>query len=817
MLPANLVEEYLTRAEWSWRISRFLQRSALIGIVALGFVLALGFLARVGWLNHLGLAVLLLVLTVVLSGMVWLITALVTLTAPLDRGRVGLELEQVEPRLLDRVNALVHLEGKLDKNSPLLAQLANQSAEVLTTPGAGRPRIAPRVLRTLTILLLLGLLTATFYRFFQPLQHVRQAELAAAELRQLDEDRQRLEIPDDTWLDESPWDDASPDQQEEEPLWTEIRIRDPGRDLRATRYDLIPLVIEAYSTQPLDQIRLTIHVLGREPERILLPSSEDPHYALQEYELDLLSLNVAEWDVIQYFAEIQTTEPRQSDLYFIDVLPTQEELEQLAQNADDESYRTLRELTHLMQQQQNVLRDQHQGARSQEQEPAASPDNSERTQRNRIAEQQSRIAESTRQLADRLSDVAQSPESPELTPGERFASDSAEPPESSQEDEENGTDRRREEETATPPSSENSMETPESTSPENQPSGPSLPERLRQIAEQLGWVSQMARSPTPEQSLKQSPEQSLANSLENSLDPPRNESLEHSREELTSQLNDSLSQLAEARREAACQIPQRRGDSTEEPQSEADLLSQGGERPSSDGNDANDGTDANDGGERQQGDSSGTNDGASGDAGGEEAPSDAAQEGEEAGEDGEGVNEGAGTREGADSNGEAAGGDQAEARELGERGDGMPDAAGGVGDSLRESGREAWRRAARQLESLERRQASGQPLDRQQEQLLRDDTASQLVRALDSWLGGNQASEPPLARLREELQQPRDAMDWNVIRELMEQVQRQSRESIPRSEREAASAELKNIESSRFSPAYRDALERYFQKLSESP
>jgi hypothetical protein len=60
-------------------------------------------------------------------------------------------------------------------------------------------------------------------------------------------------------------------------------------------------------------------------------------------------------------------------------------------------------------------------------------------------------------------------------------------------------------------------------------------------------------------------------------------------------------------------------------------------------------------------------------------------------------------------------------------------------------------------------------------------------------------------------------MDWNVIRELMEQVQRQSRESIPRSEREGASAELKNIESSRFSPAYRDALERYFQKLSESP
>jgi hypothetical protein len=205
MLPANLVEEYLTRAEWSWRMSRFLQRSAVIGIATLGCLLVLGAICSSRLAEQPGAR-----RAAPRSHTPRVRHGLAGHRAGhLDRAtrsrRLGMELEHVEPRLLDRVNALVHLEGKLEKSSPFLVHLAGQSAEVLTTPGAGRPRIAPQVVRTLALLLVVTLITAAFYRLVQPFQHIRQAELAAAELRkQNDEDPDRLVIPDDTWLEETP-------------------------------------------------------------------------------------------------------------------------------------------------------------------------------------------------------------------------------------------------------------------------------------------------------------------------------------------------------------------------------------------------------------------------------------------------------------------------------------------------------------------------------------------------------------------------------------------------------------------------------------
>jgi hypothetical protein len=139
------------------------------------------------------------------------------------------------------------------------------------------------------------------------------------------------------------------------------------------------------------------------------------------------------------------------------------------------------------------------------------------------------------------------------------------------------------------------------------------------------------------------------------------------------------------------------------------------------------------------------------------------------------------------------------------------------GDPLRDGGDELWRRAARQLEGLRRRQESGHRLEPEQEQQMREDAISRLSDAVSSLPGTNRPSDDVLSRIRQELEQPQEVLDWGIIRELVRGIQEHRREVDAPPDADMEAAELTNVESTQLPPAYRRAIERYYQKLSDAP
>ena len=115
MLPVHVIEDRLARAEWDWRISRLVARTAVIASSLLAWFLFMAMTATCGLITSMSLAVLAAVVGLVIAGFCWCVMALVTLLAPSDRAHLAMALEQAEPRLLDRVNTMVHLDKTFAK------------------------------------------------------------------------------------------------------------------------------------------------------------------------------------------------------------------------------------------------------------------------------------------------------------------------------------------------------------------------------------------------------------------------------------------------------------------------------------------------------------------------------------------------------------------------------------------------------------------------------------------------------------------------------------------------------------------------------
>jgi hypothetical protein len=976
MLPINVVENHLSRAEREWRLSRCVGRSAVCVSALLLLILVLGILAALGTIPSMSLFALAIVVAAMVTGGCWIVTVLVTLLAPLDRNLLASTLERAEPRLLDRVHTSVHLERSRDPRSPLLAGIAQQSAAVLTAPGAGRPHLLREVLRTLTVLVCLVLVTALFYTYFRPLDRIRQVELATAERLREEEQERRLNIPDELWLEEVSLADPARQAAEEEP-WTEIRIRDPGSDVRASRFDLIPLVVEAYSTDPIQEITLTIHIRGRDPEVIRLPATEDPHYALHEYDLDLFARGVADWDVISYFAESTTGLPRENDdasasqapdasdanppagdgggnnessagsssgstpsadplsdpprekrrtdIYFVDVLPAHEELEQLPGGPAGPVYQGLQDLTNLVRRQQNVLRGRHREPSRFDWESAGLSSDEALTQ------QQTRLAQSARELADQLAVQWEEPESPADRSGDapqagrrpslpdelretaqwlqqarelaetedrealrehadvglselaRLRSDLARqaaeqperlvgssPPASPPSDRDDSAleatpeqreeairknldemERRRQE---THEAREFIKETlrrerelQRQASPQRREEFPKLAEQQETIrkefdafceqhGESLRHAAGMCRQashgmeraaaelengrPGARQRIDQvaSQLQEIDNLLEQQQHHELEEDLELLREMLENRDDSARQSSGQADSPSDATSPS--ADPTAQPgqsspgnspfagqtgqpspgsesdASEADPSTRENTPESGDGNSPQLSPQARSLLERARRLLEETLD-LSPD-GSATAPSDARQgNSEEPGE-------------------ERANGLLSDEPADGESDSGRP-GSDRDGDPLRDGGDELWRRAARQLEGLRRRQESGRPLEPEQERQMREDAISRLSDAVSSLPGTNRPSDDVLSRIRQELEQPQEVLDWGIIRELVRGIQEHRREVDAPPDADMEAAELTNVESTQLPPAYRRAIERYYQKLSDAP
>ena len=88
--------------------------------------------------------------------------------------------------------------------------------------------------------------------------------------------------------------------------WGEVRITAPGSDIRVTKVDVVPLEIEAATSEPLVRARWFTAKSGEAEVEHLLPKPADPHHALFAPHLYVDELRLSDWDVVAYHAGAST-------------------------------------------------------------------------------------------------------------------------------------------------------------------------------------------------------------------------------------------------------------------------------------------------------------------------------------------------------------------------------------------------------------------------------------------------------------------------------------------------------------------------------
>ncbi len=285
---------------------------------------------------------------------------------------------------MDRFNAVLELDQRPhDVSATMYREAIERQASSLIRK---LPRRSPfswfATSVHVAIAALLLLVTVCFYAHFEPLQLLANKATVAEPGESSDVPLAIPEIPAD-----DPAVSALADDEATEP-WGEIRISEPGRDLRVTRHEDIPLLIEAAADRPLVDVFWSTAINIGDETRNALPEFEDPRYAVFQPMLKPDDLGLGAWDLVHYraVAIAEDDTEYESTTYFVQIIPSRDELDQLPKAA----YEQLEEMTELIQQQQEVIR------QTDRLEDTGDPPQARRMEA--LAEQENRIASSTESL-----------------------------------------------------------------------------------------------------------------------------------------------------------------------------------------------------------------------------------------------------------------------------------------------------------------------------------------------------------------------------------------------------------------------------------
>lgn len=391
----RVIEEHLQKASSWWKWQLFVRRSAALAAMLSCCLLLLGVAMLQGWLTDGTAAAVIFFTTVFFAAICWFLVAVFTADKRLGRDWQAASLEKSYQPLMDRVNTLVYLQNKNDPASGAYRQAIERQTRQLL-------KVAPRTVRFSwfrTWLYLAGsiaLLAANigFYSYCQPWQRLGVA--SDPTLHEEDLQRAELKIPETTQLA-----DSEPFAAEDRGPWGEVRISEPGRDLRIVLSEVVPLQIEAACNEPIQRVAWFSTVSGHDEVMHPLPAPQDPRYNVFRAEIWPEALALEEWDVVSYYAQATCDTGRQykSDTYFIEILPLSEQLDALPESA----YRALEDMTGMLQLQQEVIR---QTARLAEQ-----PTGTDYQQRSdALAAEEANLAEAARHLAADLQNRSPSEE-----------------------------------------------------------------------------------------------------------------------------------------------------------------------------------------------------------------------------------------------------------------------------------------------------------------------------------------------------------------------------------------------------------------------
>ncbi len=348
---SSVVEASLNRAEFTWKRLRLMRQTLVLGTAVCVLVLLVGLSITAGYVTSKSIALDLFVGVAVLGLLVWGVVLISVLAGSVDRSWLGAALERMDRSLMDRLNTLLFLErrSREPRADAFGRRIARQTQAVLV---GNRPRVTFPSLRLLPsfaafVLALLG--TLVFYRGTSPWRQLEALEKRRATPPQEVAPPMNLALP--------------PTNSFEQDLnWGEVRITDPGVDLKVTKVDVVPLQIEAAANQPLKDVNWFSTVNGGEEAAHQLPAPSEPRYAVYQPDLYLDELQLSDWDVLTYYAKARTDQQNSfaSDVYFLEVRPFREDILKLPGGDRGRAYECLNEMSALISRQQLVIRQTHQ-------------------------------------------------------------------------------------------------------------------------------------------------------------------------------------------------------------------------------------------------------------------------------------------------------------------------------------------------------------------------------------------------------------------------------------------------------------------------
>ena len=380
----TVVETSLNRAEFRWKWLRFLQHSFLLGGILCALVLLFGGAILFGWVTSKALATTFFALLGIAGFIAWAVIVISVLAGSPERSWLAAALERVNPRLLDRLNTLVFLEGrpKDSRTHSFAMRIARETQNVLAAKVAPAPFPATRALEYMLGFVVALTATILVYQFYSPWNRLLAAEKAKAASAVQAEKPLELSLP-------------TTNNAEQSQTWGEVRITDPGGDLRVTKVDVVPLQIEAAANQALKKVGWfsTINGAGETPHE--LPPPSEPRYAVYQPTVYLDELRLSDWDVMTYYAKANTEKENSfaSDVYFLEVRPFREDILKMPGGEGGKAYQCLNELSMLISRQQHVIRQTHQHLQKpQEQENLQAQD------RKKLSEAEADLGDSAQHL-----------------------------------------------------------------------------------------------------------------------------------------------------------------------------------------------------------------------------------------------------------------------------------------------------------------------------------------------------------------------------------------------------------------------------------
>lgn len=391
----TMVEAALNRVEFHWKWLRLLRRASMLGIgLCLGFC-AVAYGIRSGALTDRSVAIGVWAALGLAGSVSLCVVAIRILAGGVERRWLGAALERIDRRWLDRLNTLLFLEHQpAEPHTQAFARRIASQAQAVAADVPGPLPFAARnsLLWLVGFFIVLGL-TLQYYRTVAP--WARLATIDSARHPRTASTTQVAEL-------------ALPTNSvETDPLWGEVRITEPGSDLQVTKVDVVPLQIEAASSQNFQNIGWFSAINGGDEVPHALPAPSEPRFAVYRPTVFLEDLNLSDWDVMTYYAKASTEKNGSyaSQVYFLEVRPFREDVQKLPGGENGQAYGTLNQLTSLINHQQHVIRQTYQHI----EKPPAQP-NVQKQDRGKLAAAEADLGASTEHLHAQL--AAQSKDEP---------------------------------------------------------------------------------------------------------------------------------------------------------------------------------------------------------------------------------------------------------------------------------------------------------------------------------------------------------------------------------------------------------------------